>query len=108
SPVHDHDAQDCWFVPLAGAFGLDDYAVLGSDDRRAHLVPLRSRRVGAGELDRRDEHESVHAVTPASPLALSLHVYARPLDRCRTFDLERGTWRWCELYYDAVARWLGE
>ena len=29
----------------------------------------------------------VHAVTPATPRALSLHLYARPIDRCRVFDL---------------------
>ena len=108
APLHDHAGQDCWLLPLAGAFDVDDYALLGGDRRRAWLVPLRSRRIGAGELDRRDEHEGVHAVTPATPLALSLHLYARPIDRCRVFDLRRSTWSWRRLRYDAVAPRLGE
>jgi cysteine dioxygenase len=95
SPVHDHNGQDCWFVPLAGAFALDDYT--------ARLTPLRSRRLGPGELDRRDEYEAVHAVRPTSPSAISLHVYARPIDRCRVFDLHRGTWQWCRITCDAEA-----
>ncbi len=107
APAHDHDGQHCWFVPLAGAFDLDDYGVLDLAGRRAWLVPLRARRVGPGELDRRDEREAVHAVTPATPLALSLHLYARPIERCRVFDLRRARWSWRQLGYDATAPEIG-
>lgn len=108
APIHDHASQDCWFVALAGAFDVDDYALAAIEPRRAWLTPLRSRRVGEGDLDRRDEHEPLHAVTPATPLALSLHVYARPIDRCRIFHLTRGSWSWRPLAYDCVATQLGE
>lgn len=108
APLHDHGGQSCWFVPLAGAFALDDYALVGADHRRAWVVPLRARVLGPGELDRRDAHEPLHAVTPTTPLALSLHLYARPIDRCRIFDLARCTWSWRRLGYDAVAAELGE
>lgn len=108
APAHDHGGQHCWLVPLAGAFDLDDYAVLAAEGRRAWLVPLRARRVGPGELDRRDEREAVHAVTPVTPLALTLHLYARPIDRCRVFDLGRGRWSWRRLGYDATAPEIGE
>jgi cysteine dioxygenase len=108
APLHDHAGQDCWLVPLAGAFDLDDYAIVAGDRRRAWLAPLRGRRVGLGELDRRDEHETIHAVTPVTPLALSLHLYARPIDRCRVYDLGRNRWSWRRLGYDAVAPQIGE
>jgi cysteine dioxygenase len=115
SPVHDHDGQDCWFLPLAGAFDLDDYALLDgarapADDRGgpARLVLLRARRVVAGELDRRDVYQAIHAVKAVTPDALSLHVYARPLDRCRVYDLRCGRWSWRNLCYDALAAHLGE
>ena len=108
SPIHDHDGQDCWFVPLAGAFDLDDYAILDERGSEARLMPLRSRRLHAGELDRRDRYEGVHSVTPASPLAVSLHLYARPIDRCRVFELSSGSWSWRLLGYDAIATNLGE
>ena len=108
SPIHDHAAQDCWFVPLAGRFELDDYAILDERDGAAELLPLRRRRIGAGELDHRDEHEAVHAVTPVTPHALSLHLYARPIDACRIFDRRRRRWSWRRLGYDAFAPQLGE
>lgn len=108
APLHDHAGQDCWFLPLAGTFALDDYALVASDRRRAWLVPLRARRIREGELDRRDEHETIHAVTPVTPLALSLHLYARPIDRCRVFDLQRNRWSWRRLAYDAIAPQIGE
>ena len=108
APAHDHAGQDCWLVPLAGAFDLDDYALVGADRRHAWLVPLRARRLGPGELDRRDAHEEVHAVTAATPVALSLHLYARPIDRCRVFDLCSARWSWRQLAYDAIAPDIGE
>jgi cysteine dioxygenase len=108
APIHDHASQDCWLVPLAGAFDVDDYALAAVEQRRVWLVPLRSRRLGEGDLDRRDEHEPLHAVTPATPLALSLHVYARPIDRCRIFQHARGTWSWRPLAYDRIATEIGE
>lgn len=109
TPVHDHAGQDCWFVPLAGAFDLDDYALLdgGEGPGAAHLMPLRSRRVHVGEADHRDRHEGVHAVTLASPLGLSLHVYARPVDHVLVYDLLRGASARRSLVYDAVAPSLG-
>ena len=108
APIHDHDGQDCWLVPLAGVFDLDDYAILDEDGHRARLVPVRARRVGEGDLDRRDRHEALHAVTPVTPLALSLHLYARPIDRCRVFARAGGAWSWQPLRYDAIAPEIGE
>lgn len=107
APIHDHDGQDCWLVPLAGAFDLDDYGIVDERGSRVELSRLRSRRLGRGELDRRDEREAVHAVTPATPWALSLHLYARPIDRCRVFDPSGCSWSWRLLGYDAIATELG-
>jgi cysteine dioxygenase len=108
SPIHDHDGQDCWFVPLAGTFDLDDYAIVDEHGHDATLTRLRSRRLAAGELDRRDQYEALHSVIPATPLAVSLHLYARPIDRCRVFDRSQGTWSWRLLGYDSLASELGE
>lgn len=109
SPVHDHGGQHCWFVPLAGTFDLDDYAILDeSAAGDARLTRLRSRTVGGGELDRRDADEAVHAVRLASRYGVSLHLYARPVDRCRVFDLQRGRWQPLTLGYDQEAPHLAE
>ncbi|MDB4971097.1 MAG: hypothetical protein JWN44_6786 [Myxococcales bacterium] len=112
APVHDHDGQDCWFVPLTGAFDLDDYALLDDEPAvatqagRARLTFLRSRRHGPGDVDRRDAYDSVHAVRAATPQAISLHVYARPIERCRVFDLERGSWQRRRIRCDAEALFI--
>lgn len=104
TPVHDHAGQDCWLVPLAGRFDVDDFAIVDEDAHgRATLSPLRSRRLAAGELDHRDSFEPVHAVSLTSSTGVSLHVYARPIDRCRIFDVLRGRWRWMRLVCDAEA-----
>jgi cysteine dioxygenase len=96
SPIHDHDGQDCWLQPLAGALDLEDFAFRG--DR----ITCIRRRVTVETIDHRDEAEPIHRVTAPTP-AVSLHVYARPLDHCRVYD-EHGRAGWLRLRYDRVRR----
>lgn len=109
TPIHGHAGQHCWLVPLAGELDLDDYALLegGQAPGPARLMPLRSRRIKPGELDHRDAHEEVHAVTLASSLGVSLHVYARPLDEVLVYDLAQARCALRRLRYDAMVPLLG-
>ena len=102
SPIHDHDSQDCWLLPLAGALDLEDFAVTHNGlERVAHRPSVRT-------LDHRspDGDAQIHRVGAATAAAVSLHVYAAPIDRCRVYD-RRGRWRWRSLGYDFWARISG-
>jgi cysteine dioxygenase len=73
TPIHDHDGQECWVRPLAGTFDLEDF------DEELRLL---ERRHGVRSLDHRPGQ--IHRVT-APEAALSLHLYALPVDSCRIF-----------------------
>jgi cysteine dioxygenase len=97
SPIHDHDGQECWFRPLVGAFDLEDYCWAEG------LEPL-GRRTGVRSLDYQSGGAQIHRVAVSAGIerAISLHVYALPVDGCRIYDPTRGTVVWRALHYDQV------
>lgn len=101
APPHDHDGQSCWLVPLVGRFDAEDYDVQHDGSFAARLTRLGSRRLDVGCCDRRDADHAVHSVRVATTIGVSLHVYARPIERCRVFDPAHDRWRWRRLRYDA-------
>lgn len=93
TPVHGHAGQTCWFTPVLGAFDFDNYEQIdgGKGPGYARLRKIRSsRNVGVGLFDRRDEKEDLHLVRVADGFdrAVSLHLYAAPIDECLAYDLE--------------------
>jgi predicted metal-dependent enzyme (double-stranded beta helix superfamily) len=78
SPVHDHDNQSCWMRVLAGALEVYNFP----REKGEALGPPTRERLERLELDRRDALHDVHRVR-APVAAVSLHIYARPIDRCR-------------------------
>ena len=105
APIHDHAGQRCWMTVVHGA--LDIAAFVRTDGGRgpgpARVEPDGPlRRLQAGEVDRRDARTDLHSVRAADgcPLAISVHVYSRPLDRCLVFDPRRGAFTSRRLQYD--------
>jgi hypothetical protein len=96
SPIHDHGGQECWFLPVEGAFDTEDYRLDGGE------LMLASARAGVRSLDYRAGSEQIHRVSIAAGLAraVSLQVYARPVDFCRVFDPERRQVTTQRLHYD--------
>ncbi len=90
TPVHDHGGQECWFLPLAGAFDTEDYALVERGARAELALLGRARAVRS--LDHRDGGAQIHRVRVSDGLAgaVSLHVYAGPVDVCGVFDRARG------------------
>lgn len=105
SPIHDHDGQECWFSVQSGAFALENYALeaggLGPGPARLG-PPVMVGPVGAGFVDFRCPEAPIHRVTVAGGPAVSLHVYAGPVDRCLVFDTRRQRCVSRELRYHSV------
>ncbi len=105
TPVHDHDGQAGWFTVLEGALGVQEY------DREGGPADLRSlaahEETQPGGLRRHEGRpyvveagrsvaeaegpETIHRVGPVGGRALSLHLYAGPLDSFLVFDPSRGS-----------------
>jgi cysteine dioxygenase len=104
SPIHDHADSDCAFVIHSGAITCENYRITrpegsGADRRMLHRTSTRD--LSAGEIDMRSGHLSVHRVSPCGGPAITLHVYAKPIDACLNYD-EDGTHRIAYARYDTV------
>jgi cysteine dioxygenase len=89
SAVHDHGGQHCWMLVLRGSLQVDDYVRLDRGERPgiARVEARDGRLLTAGGLDLRSGPLDLHRVSATSDApALSLHIYARPLQRFLVYD----------------------
>ena len=107
TPVHDHDGQAGWFTVLEGALGVQEYdreggpadlrALAAQEETAAGGLCLHQGRryvVEAGRsVAEAEGPETIHRVGPVGGRALSLHLYAGPLDSFLVFDPARGSAR---------------
>jgi len=105
SPVHGHDGQRCWMAVAEGTLAVQSFAIV-SGGRAPGPAVVRPRgrreRLRAGAIDARDPENDLHRVSSPFGRAISLHVYAAPIERCLVFDLARGVCRETRLVYDTV------
>lgn len=106
SPVHDHAGQECWLAVQSGLFQFEDFPLLsgGCGPGPAVLGPARVRGpLGAGHVDVQRGAHAIHRVRAlGGGPAVSLHLYAAPLERCLVFDLRRHRCMERVLRYDSV------
>ena len=104
SSIHDHADSDCAFVLQRGAITCENYRVAwpdGSGGAPCELRRTTTRTLREGEIDMRSGHLSVHRVGACDGRAITLHVYAKPIDACTVFD-EDGTPHVATSRYDTV------
>jgi cysteine dioxygenase len=109
SAIHDHADSDCAFVLQRGAITCENFRLALPDapeNRAAELRRTSARTLREGDIDMRSGHLSVHRVGSCDGRALTLHVYAKPIDSCLNFD-EDGTSRVVHARYDTVPGAIG-
>ena len=113
SPIHDHCDQLGWVRVLSGTLQEIRYE---KQDESLDLVegkpcPLTETARGiqpAGTIvSAVDRACGIHSLGTLEEDAISLHVYSKPHDRCRMFDLEGGPVRWRPLRFDREPDWRG-
>jgi len=105
SPIHDHDGQECWFSIQSGTFLLENYSLMsgGLEPGPARLGPPSVvGPVGRGYVDFRCPEAPIHRVIAHQGPAISLHVYAGPVERCLVFDPKRQRCALRELRYHSI------
>jgi cysteine dioxygenase len=104
SEIHDHGGQHCWFVVLQGSLRVDDYRRLDSGDvpGRAVVEAGESRVLASGDLDLRSGKFDLHRVSAGDVRAVSLHVYARPLQGYLVYDRQAQRCRQVSGAYDRI------
>lgn len=89
SAIHDHGGQHCWMMVLEGELQVHDYVRLdGGETPGVAEVELRgTRTLEHGEMDLRSGRFDLHRVAaPAQSKAVSLHLYAGPLQEFLVYD----------------------
>lgn len=89
SGIHDHGGQHCWMIVLDGALNVDDYVRLdaGHAPGVADVEQRGSTTLGPGEMDLRSGRFDLHRVyAPLKSQAVSLHLYAGPLQEFLVYD----------------------
>ncbi|MGD1848330.1 MAG: cysteine dioxygenase family protein [Salibacteraceae bacterium] len=96
--IHGHGGQDCWVYQVDGEvqeerFDREDNAFIST----AKMV-LR-----AGRLSYMNDQMGYHAIQNTSTSrAMTLHIYASPIERCMVFNPKTNCFEVRELEYDSV------
>lgn len=99
TPIHDHGGQRCWMLMHTGALTFKTYAPL-EDDRELPPQLGETTIHQVGEAVYLDDGIGIHSIANASTKpAVSLHLYAGPIPRCRIYDEKARRFAWVELRY---------
>jgi cysteine dioxygenase len=98
APIHGHESEKCWMRIESGALQICNYKLDSINPLELTMISLTKGEVGY--LDGPAEIHSVENVY--NEPAISLHVYAKPFDKCDIYDLNEGVIRKTELLYDSM------
>ena len=98
APIHGHEGEKCWMRIESGALQICNYKLDSINPLELTMISLTKGEVGY--LDGPAEIHSVENVY--NEPAISLHVYAKPFDKCDIYDLNEGVIRKTELLYDSM------
>lgn len=94
TPIHDH--AGCWCVEgvWRGELEITQFELLGRDGDRFRFRSAGGMQAGpgsAGSLIPPHEYHTIRNTDPRA-IAVSLHVYERPLEQCSRFEEAGGEW----------------
>jgi predicted metal-dependent enzyme (double-stranded beta helix superfamily) len=104
SAIHDHGGALCWLAVAGGSMGVENYTRrdTGATPGYARIEPDGRELLQAGSVDHRRDDVHLHRCTTGSDPAISLHVYAHPIDHFHIFDDRANTCSEIASCYDAV------
>lgn len=101
--IHNHDGEDCWVCLLEGELEEDFYEL----DDFGQLEYKSSQILKPNEITKSEGYDGFHRLgNSAKSRALSLHVYAKPIEQSLTFDDGLGKLVEKKLKYDTFKRVL--
>jgi len=99
TPIHDHAGQRCWMLMQMGTLTFKNFQKIDCDE--SPLVPCGNCETrSAGDAVYIDDGIGLHSIANASVRpAVTLHLYAGPVERCRIYDETKKCFKWVELQY---------
>jgi cysteine dioxygenase len=105
SAIHDHGGALCWLAVAGGSMLVENYLRTdsGSVDGYASLKFEGREELRPGGVDYRQDDLHLHrCIVPERSQAVSLHVYAHPIERFLGFDERHNTCFEITSTYDAI------
>lgn len=94
TPIHDHAGMWCVEGVWAGFLEVTPYELMETRDDRYRFESRGTMNAGpgsAGSLIPPHEHHTIRNPSDEA-IAVSLHIYRRPLENCATFDPQADGW----------------
>ncbi len=96
--IHDHGGQRAWIAMHTGVLQFQTFGPIEDEGRLPQLKEERPR--GEGDLLYIDDKVGIHRITNVTKKpAISMHLYAGPMPRCRVYDERIKRFVWKEMTY---------
>lgn len=100
TPIHDHDGEECWVKVIEGEFKETIY----KQNEAGELNVVKTSISKPNEVTYMKDFMGVHTLENMSDQkSMSLHLYAKPIRKCRIFDEKSKTFVEKKMCYDTVA-----
>ncbi|MGB1103545.1 MAG: cysteine dioxygenase [Crocinitomicaceae bacterium] len=98
SPVHGHGGQDCWVYQVKGT--VCEKRFIKTEEG---LVETNFMELKEGRMTYMHDRMGFHSIQNTSDSrAMTLHLYASPIDECRVFNVDKQKFEQVQLnYYSA-------
>lgn len=100
TPIHDHASSRCWMWMMRGTLTFRNYEFPRTDGAKglSCLGPVETHSVG--DVEYIDDNMAIHSISNASSEpAVSVHLYAAPIPRCRIYNETAKKLDWVDLCY---------
>ena len=96
TPIHGHGGQDCWVYQIQGNVRETRFEKENEELKELHNMVLTPRKLTYMH-DRMGYHQLENI---SDERALTLHIYALPIDSCEVYDDEKSAFKVKNLKYD--------
>lgn len=96
--IHDHDGQNCWVYQIVG--NLREVRYNGNEK---NLQVYKDDTLEQGDVSYMNDKMGYHRIeNPDDHRAMTLHIYVKPIDRCKVYDEVASQFKIARMEYDSV------
>ena len=96
--IHDHDGQNCWVYQVDGK--LREVRFEGPEN---NLEVYSDNILDEGEVSYMNDQMGYHRIeNPSDKRAMTLHIYAKPIEQCKVYNEESSSFETATMVYDSV------
>lgn len=94
TPIHCHGGEECWVYMVQGELEESRF----EEENFNHKIGSVCMELGKAQISYMEDSNGFHCLeNKKSTRAVSLHLYHKPISRCRIFDHENQDFKWVEM-----------